>query len=226
MANVHKGDSIASLLFQSVCDGNIQKIHTLIEQGCDVNCNNIPYCLLHAACYFDHPDCLEILLRNGAYVETRDEEFNFLTPFLYASMQGKLQCVKVLVKYHANVNALSPNNMCALDWACSKHPNVELLKLLLKSGVSVHSINGMDVIERIYDVELKIKVFHLLMGAGVQFHFQYTTPPSLLTLAREKMCQLLLSRNSTNIYVIVPALRLPTGIQNILVNFQQCFDDI
>jgi ankyrin repeat protein len=71
------------------------------------------------------------------------------TALYNAASHNYIECVKVLLEYHATVNIQDSNGLTPLHWACH-HGNTEVIKLLLKAGADPAKIdeNGTNCLHK------------------------------------------------------------------------------
>ncbi len=83
---------------------------------------------------------VQILLAEGAEINSRDRQFNGLTPLMYAAINGHLTVLKCLIQAGANLNLVDYQGYSALDAALSsgeKYSIVESMVFeLLHSGAN------------------------------------------------------------------------------------------
>ena len=94
---------------------------------------------LYAAASEGHNEIVQILLRNGADVETRT--INLRTPLHITSIRGDLSTTKTLVKHKANVNTTDTYGNTPCHYA-SQYGNGEVLAYLLKFNPKLYIKNG------------------------------------------------------------------------------------
>jgi len=113
--------------------GNVEAAKVLLAHGAQVNTQEQwrQQTPLMWAVAESHPEMAELLIEHGADVNTRQVEWHWerqvtkeprekwmplggLTPLLFAARQGCVDCAKVLLKAHADINAADPNNITPL----------------------------------------------------------------------------------------------------------------
>ena len=108
-------------LYGAVWFGMYAIAELLISSGADVNIHSVGNVLrtaLQTAAYRGHPHIVELLLKNGANIESLDKDSE--TPLHWAARGGSLEAVKVLVKHGANVHAKSSFGKTPKDIAVTK----------------------------------------------------------------------------------------------------------
>lgn len=125
-------------LMVACLNGKISCAKLLIEHGADlsIHVNNDPSRItaLEVAIEADKPKCLEVLLNSGANPNRRHLDTG-VTPLMYASAMGKVECVRLLIRAGANVHARADNGVTALDIAVQKG-ELECAKLLRAAGAT------------------------------------------------------------------------------------------
>ncbi|GIY81898.1 hypothetical protein CEXT_5231 [Caerostris extrusa] len=91
---------------------------------------------LHEACKGGCVPCTEFLLNMGTDVHTL---YRGKTPLHEACQQN--ECVELLVKYGANVDAVCCRDLTPLNYAC-RTGSVACTELLLKNGANIHTPEG------------------------------------------------------------------------------------
>lgn len=93
---------------------------------------------LHYAAITGSPDCINLLIRNGAQVNAGIENKSAL---FYAVQKNHIKCVNILLQYGANPNISFMNNDSPLHVA-AEMGFIQCLKSLLSHGANVNSIAG------------------------------------------------------------------------------------
>ncbi|NP_001085435.1 ankyrin repeat and SOCS box containing 8 L homeolog isoform X2 [Xenopus laevis] len=110
-------------------------VESLIRRGADVNCPHDTLMPLHSACMVCDPDCVELLLENGAHVDSQD---GYQRTALHYAAEKDVLCVEILIEYGANPNALDGNQDTPLHWAAFKNKE-ECVLALLEGGAKVNT---------------------------------------------------------------------------------------
>lgn len=101
------------------------------------------YTPLHRACYSNHPDIVEFLLKHGADVEART--CDGWTPLHSACKWNHFDCADLLLDYGSDINSLTNGGQTPLHLA-SSHPEAkETLYLLLsnpKIAINIRNQTG------------------------------------------------------------------------------------
>lgn len=90
------------------------------------------YAPVHSAVHFDKADILEILLKRGFELHGTYSEVEF-TALHLAVFKGRIDCVKVLLKYGVDVNIGLKNGDTPLIVALQKN-QTQIVSLLLEHG--------------------------------------------------------------------------------------------
>ncbi|KAK9878515.1 hypothetical protein WA026_022411 [Henosepilachna vigintioctopunctata] len=93
---------------------------------------------IHLAAYIGNTEGLKLLIHAGAKVDLWDNKYK-VTPLHCAASKGRLECVQVLIKHGANVNAGIKTYKCPLHYAvyCSA---IDCVKELLENGATPNTI--------------------------------------------------------------------------------------
>jgi uncharacterized protein len=116
--------------------GNVEAAKVLLAHGADVNSKEQwrQQTPLMWAVAESHPEMAQELITHGADVNARQVTWNWerqvtkeprekwlplggLTPLLFAARQGCVDCGRVLLKAHADINAADPNNISPMVMA-------------------------------------------------------------------------------------------------------------
>ena len=101
----------------SLCkEGNIHSVKWHLDQGADVNAPYKNMTLLHTAAAYDHKEIVELLIEEGANLNTKDEDG--VTPLHDAvgSLSQK-EIIELLITNGADINAKTKRGSTPLDWA-------------------------------------------------------------------------------------------------------------
>lgn len=175
--NKKRGKEQKSLLISSSENGRSEIVSFLLTlKNIDIELRDRKgQTALHWACLKDHPECVKILLKNGANIEVRDEIGE--TPLIKAAQSGSVECASILLENGADINGQSfyrmtpllvgarENNYDVCEFLTSKGADVTLVE---KSSMSVlhYSANNLNL--------LKLFVRH---GANVNYAMADGTKP-------------------------------------------------
>lgn len=96
---------------------------------------------LHAACKVGSAECVRLLLRHGAKINTVDKLSR--SPLMFAAASGRLKCVKILVESHAQVHTTDSKKDTCLHYACFKRLDEIALHLFRQDAdVNAENIDG------------------------------------------------------------------------------------
>jgi ankyrin repeat protein len=150
--------------------------------------------LLHIAAAEGHLDCVDVLLRHGFDIGTRDA-FDNATALHWAAQYGSLDIVKRLIDAGADIDGEGDEHQIgALGWAtCFKQVRKDVADFLLARGAkptifSAITLNRDDLVRRLVADDPK------LLGTRKMSRFEhYRTPLHLAVLKnRSQMVRLLL----------------------------------
>ena len=85
-----------------------------------------------------YPWLVELMLKKGQSADVPACSEMRLTPILLATVNGKEDIVKILIKYHADIEAKDNHGANALMYACYRQ-NLGLVKILADAGANVNS---------------------------------------------------------------------------------------
>ena len=113
-------------------------VRFLIENGSDVNASvdsENCYTSIHIATKVGSPDIIEILIKAGANVNSRN--YYDAMPIHVAVSFGYLDCVKLMTRYGADINARGPRSWRPIHFAVFKN-FIEVVQYLLQNGAEVN----------------------------------------------------------------------------------------
>ncbi|KAG7669299.1 hypothetical protein Ndes2526B_g05601 [Nannochloris sp. 'desiccata'] len=132
-------DGLDEQLFKAVEVSNAEEIERLIARGANVNSAGRGTPIIVAASSGQDVDCLELLLNNGANVDSSDN--NGYTSLMKASQLGHVYCVELLLNRGANIAAVTTDQQTALQIA-AECGQIECMELLLKYGSNVDAVDA------------------------------------------------------------------------------------
>ena len=176
---VNPADVISPIYYSSLA-GITGVVSMLLEEGVDPDGPPLGRwgTALGAACYAGRGDVVELLVDNGAEVETVSAEG--LTPLQLASATIGARLVSMLIEKGTEdyLNRRSPNGWTALHWA-ARGGKEETVKLLVDEGADVLAADNED--QTPLDVALgqgRGEIVQLLVNGGADvnaFHRKYGT---------------------------------------------------
>ncbi len=136
--------------------GDIASVRVLLQHGADVNAREAwrgQTALMYAAGE-SHPDVIRELIEHGATVNDHDATVKWerqttseprekwlptgaLTPLTFASRQGCVECVKVLLEKGADINATDPDGISAAVTAII-NGHYDVAALLAEKGINLN----------------------------------------------------------------------------------------
>jgi len=136
----------ATPLMWAASQGHTELCSLLIERGADVNA----YCIrgitpLMMAAEAGKADIVELLLTFGVKIDEQDLLRNGgNTALLFASQNGSLPAVRILLQAGANVNiAAVGSGATPLMWA-ARNGNLDMVKLMVEHGANIHACQVYD----------------------------------------------------------------------------------
>ena len=133
--------SNADLIVHAIQSNSLTRVKSLLDDGTlDINAKDSKgRTPLYVATFFNRSKIVQLLLERGADTSIKysnpNQEHN--TPLLIASVEGYADCVRLLLKYKANLETLNTNGDTALMLA-AEHRNNDCVRLLLEHGANVH----------------------------------------------------------------------------------------
>ena len=128
-----KGDPLLNL---AAANGDEAMVDLLLRSGASPNRRNlVGETPAMTAALKGHAKVLQRLIDAGAFVDHAG-----WTPLHYAVLQGNLECVEILLRAKADVNAAAPNGSTALMLA-ARNGHVEVVKRLLAAGADTEKVN-------------------------------------------------------------------------------------
>ena len=135
----------ATILFERICfgGGRLDNMETLLQYGADINARDINgSSLFHLASGHSKQEIVELLLKLNQ-ISVNATENNRRTPLMFACLDGgRLDNMKTLIQYGADINARDINGSTLLHFA-SRYAEQEIVEFLLKfNQISVNATNN------------------------------------------------------------------------------------
>ena len=131
-------DHLAYRLREAACDGQLENVKNLLEEGADIHSQGGRFdTALQAASYNGHEAIVKLLLENGADVNLRGGQ-EFDSPLQAASVKGRVAIAKMLLEHGANINAHGGEFDSALQGAACEGQEA-MVKLLLENGADINA---------------------------------------------------------------------------------------
>jgi len=154
--NAAQADGTSALQWAVRAD-DMAMVETLLKAGADVKAaNRAGVNALYLACENGSDVMIDRLLKAGAEANGK-VLLNGETPLMVASRVGNMKAVQLLLDKGADVNvAETLRHTTALMWASEQnHPDV--VKLLLAKGANVNAASKVNVYEKQYGLNAKVK---------------------------------------------------------------------
>ena len=91
---------------------------------------------------------------NNLFVVDENER----TPLIWASIEGRVEVIDVLLKYKANIEAIDNDGVSPLMWGC-KEGNIDAVKILLEKNASMKATDNEGNYIYIYFPVLSVILF-------------------------------------------------------------------
>ena len=124
------------------------------------------------ACRFGNLIVLELLLKNGDNIESKD--VYGCTPLHISSMSGRLKFVELLVKKGVNIDPKDNRGRTPLQMAC-RFGNLDIFKFLLENGANIYSKDnrGRTPLEMAPNLEVvKLMKKYYMFSTRIQYFFR------------------------------------------------------
>lgn len=153
-------------IFLAVHNGDLNRVTTLVKKN-NIEKNVFGRKMLHVAAARGHLKIVELLLKNGATINT--EDFSGRTPFFIALKENQVEVAEFLLENGASLNIPSEDGKTPLHLAIGTE-NVEFVERLLKKGAKVNVIDDMSSMKPIdIAAELNnIKLVEILLKYGAK----------------------------------------------------------
>ncbi|MEE6525200.1 hypothetical protein FKM82_025065 [Ascaphus truei] len=138
MLSVHRKCSLPERLIRAISSTRSvpgDSVASLIRRGVDVNCPHDTLMPLHCACMVCDAECVELLLENGARVDSVD---GYQRTALHYAAEKDDACVETLLEFGADPNAPDGNQDTPLHWAAFKNM-ADCVRVLLEGGAKVNA---------------------------------------------------------------------------------------
>lgn len=126
---------------------------------------------LHYAAIHGHAEIVQLLLKAGAYIDTRvhsQGEFYYMTPLILACMHNRVATAAALLERKASVHAKDQLGRTALHHACSRSDTDVLVYQLLAAGSNAELSDVSDTTPLMYAaMSLNLRVVKALLVWGV-----------------------------------------------------------
>ena len=136
----------ATPLMWAASQGHTELCSLLIERGADVNA----YCIrgvtpLMMAAEAGQADIISLLLIFGAKIDEQDMLRNGgNTALLFASQNGSLPAVRLLLKAGANVNIAAVGSGATPLMSAARNGDLEMVKLMVEHGANIYACQTYD----------------------------------------------------------------------------------
>ncbi|VUZ44566.1 unnamed protein product [Hymenolepis diminuta] len=170
--------------------GRLEIAEDLLARGANKEHRNFSdYTPLSLAASGGFVDVIQLLLKNGAEINSRTGSKLGISPLMLASMNGYTEAVKVLLENGADINAqIETNKNTALTLACFQG-QADVVKLLVerKANIEHRAKTGLTpLMEAASGNHVKVGAILLSYGADVNAPPVQTSRDTALTIAADK----------------------------------------
>lgn len=130
-----------SSIHEAAEDGREEELQKLIQRNIQAVNEEDEYgeTPLHLACMAGHPNCVKLLLHNGAQVDCQNS--NGTTPLHYAARYGRQACVTLLLRNGANVARKDNAHWTPLHYAAI-NAQTKCAALLIEKGADANALTS------------------------------------------------------------------------------------
>ena len=202
-ANVNVEDIHAnSPIILAMDKGCVHQVKKLIQVGADVNAKIIGTSVLYCAVHKDNIDIVEILLKEGADINSTTIEG--CTPLMRAVRNENIICIHMLLKGGVKVGQFDAQGFNTFDFL--KRPNENICNILYSTGEDCMTDGGHSRIVSVENPKLDI------------LNIEYSEPGLLLYICRDQIRQHVLDVNrNLNLFCTIPHLPIPSRLCNLLL---------
>ena len=173
-ANVNVEDIHAnSPIILATDKGCVHQVRKLIQVGADVNAKIIGTSVLYCAVCKDNIDIVEILLKEGADINSTTIEGH--TPLMHAVRNENIICIHMLLKGGAKVRQFDAQGFNTFDFL--KRPNENICNILYSTGEDCMTDDGHSRIVSMENPKLDI------------LNIEYSEPGLLLYICQDQIRQ-------------------------------------
>ena len=171
-ANVNAEDIHAnSPIILAMNKGCVHQVKKLIQGGADVNAKIIGTSVLYCAVHKDNIDIVEILLKEGANINSTTIEG--CTPLMCAVRNENIICIHMLLKGGVKVGQFDAQGFNTFDFL--KRPNENICNILYSTGEDCMTDGGHSRIVSVENPKLDI------------LNIEYSEPGLLLYICRDQI---------------------------------------
>ena len=175
--------------------GNINAVKQHLAAGALVNAKNESgWTPLHQAAWGGHTEVAELLIANGADVNTMTDGYRW-TPLHEAARSGRKVIAKLLINKGADVNAMNKYVKTPLDIAI-RYKNPKTADLLRTHGGKSGAVDSIHVAAELGNIEAVKQ--HLAAGADVNAKDKYGFTPLYQTarFGHKEVAELLIGKGA------------------------------
>ena len=137
-------DMSAEDLHNSVLNGDIEELETLLMKNKDIELDEVTYngeTLLCTASSKNNHDIINFLLKKGVDIDRRNDYGD--TPLNIAIIEGTIDTVKMLIDNSASLEITNDESLSPLFIAISRG-SYDITELLIKSGANIRRLDGQN----------------------------------------------------------------------------------
>jgi ankyrin repeat protein len=127
---------------------NTEYCKMLIEYGADINIGSMNS--LHLLSKIGNSKLLKFVLSYPHIIDKKD--LSDYTPLLYACLRNNIECIKLLLKYNANINSISNYRNILMNVILSNY-NENIIQLLIQNNINIHFTDNYNKSALTYCIE-------------------------------------------------------------------------
>jgi ankyrin repeat protein/mRNA-degrading endonuclease RelE of RelBE toxin-antitoxin system len=135
---------LAPALFNACKEGNYKEVKNLLQKGANIETTEpqVGAQPIHFACFYNHPDIVELLLSKGADVNAKN--FAQRTPLYAACDKNNIDIINILIRHKAKIETKDNEGNTPLHIACERN-YINSIEILLEKGAHINATNNLGM---------------------------------------------------------------------------------